>query len=422
MTSYQPHRPIAGLPQHHSQQPRPGGAVPGTQPAPRQPLRSIYNPNPAELHAGARNRLFLALRSGVDSEVDWSLPRLILASFDQPDLFKLEAWHESVNALLAYPTQWVGEMEKEAVLFQLRQAGAGDADSGLLGIVSDWTRDADLETRAINSLLVLRNASFTSNNARAICKAPYTDFLVRLFSLPADFLLDLSLRQPEVLQHVFVLIQSTFPYLAQKPPPSIDATATAKPDRKLLDTLSKTMTSIVIETRDAGILHNLMPILIAAYQIPHIPLAPPQPELIPYLLKTLTLAPPPPLLDLSIDLLISLTQNSSNSRSVLSDPRFPAHLRNMVLLLEHSVRKTAAAWEAPGQLHGMVVPNPASGAGLVEQASKRRKVEREHAQKILESGNTVGVLVEVGDRPPPMSAAAKKKLLLMKEPARSIHW
>lgn len=306
---------------------------------------------------------------------------------------------------------------------------------GVLGIISDWTRDRDLETRAINSLLVLRNASFTTNNARTISKPVFIDFLIRLFSLPADFLLELSMRQPEVLQHVFVLVQSTFPYLA--PPPARPADSSNGPqsngitqpqsqdrssraDRKLLNALSRTMTTIVIETRDAGVLHNLLPILISAFQLPNIPLPPPQ--LIPYLLKTLTLGNPPPLLDLSIDLLISLTQNSTNSRSILADPLFPAHLRNLVLLLEHSVRKTAAAWESPGQLHGMLVPNPASSSGLVEQASKRRKVERENAQKIMESGNPMGVQVEIGNKPPAMSVSAKKKLLSMKEPARSIHW
>lgn len=450
MTSYQPNRPIAGLPQHHGQGPRqaPTAAVnpaTSTATAPRIPIQSPYNPHPGELQAGPRNRLWLALRSGIDSEVDWSLPRLILASFDQLELFKLDMWPDSVNSLLAFPVAWLEEMEKEAALMELRkrhkaktssEGGAGTRVEGngdireqmVLGIVSDWTRNVELETRAINSLLVLRNASFTSNNARTISKPSFVDFLIRLFSLPSNFLLDLSLRQPEILQHVFVLVQATFPYLAPPPQQSKsngDATqttisTTSQPERKLLAALSRTMTTIIIETRDAGVLHNLLPILISAFQLPNIPLPPP--DLIPYLLKTLTLGNPPPLLDLSIDLLISLTQNSTNSRSILADPLFPAHLRNMVLLLEHSQRKTSAAWDAPGQYHGMIVPNPASSSGMVEQASKRRKVEREAAQKIIESGNPMGVVVDVGDRPPPMSASAKNKLFAMKEPARSINW
>ena len=455
MTSYQPQRPIAGLPQHHGLHSRPAttatasasasASAKAVPPAPiqgRAPVSSPYSPHPGELQAGSRNRLWLALKSGIDSEVDWSLPRLILASFDQPELFKLEIWPDSVNTLLSAPIAWLEEMEKEAALVELKRGGNVTAGPGgkmgngaeevkgqmILGIVSDWTRNVELETRAINSLLVLRNASFTTNNAQTISKPIFVDFLIRLFSLPADFLLDLSLRLPEILQHVFVLVQSTFPYLAPPPRKSqSNADETTAPvtistkslaERKLLAALSRTMTTIIIETRDAGVLHNLLPILISAFQLPNIPLPPT--DLIPYLLKTLTLGNPPPLLDLSIDLLISVTQNSTNSRSILADPLFPAHLRNMVLLLEHSERKTAASWEAPAQYHGMVVPNPASSAGLVEQASKRRKVEREAAQKVMESGNPMGVIVDVGDRPPPMSMSAKAKLFALKEPARYI--
>jgi hypothetical protein len=70
----------------------------------------------------------------------------------------------------------------------------------------------------------------------------------------------------------------------------------------------------------------------------------------------------------------------------------------------------------------MIIPNPASIGGQLEQAAKKRKVDRENAQKLLQSGNTAGVVVEVGDRPPFMSVAAKRKLLAMPEPDRAIHW
>lgn len=436
MTTYQQSRPIAGLPQHHHQQQRqptaPAPAAAAAAPIP--PWRPAYAPTPSELQGGGRNRLILALRSGIDTEVDWCLPRLILGSFDHPDLFKLDAWPDSVAALLEYPLRWLEELEKEAALFELRRSrsrsgsvreeGEGKGEGGVLGIVSDWTRDTELETRAINSLLVLRNASFTPTNAQAIAKSrpsifDHDQFLLRLFSLSPAFILDLSLRQPEILQHVFVLVQSLFPYLT-----STGAGAGAQGNRRVLGAITTNLTALAIDTRDAGVLHNLLPILIAAYQLPPSPssaLPAPHPDLIPYLLKTLTLAPPPPLLDLSIDLLISLTQNSTHSRTVLADPSFPAHLRNMVLLLEHSSRKTAAAWESPGQLQGMIVPNPASTAGLVEQATKRRRVEREQAQRQMEL-NPLSVKVEVGDRPPVMSLIVKKRLLAMKEPARSIQW
>jgi chromatin structure-remodeling complex subunit RSC9 len=344
---------------------------------------------------------------------------------------------------LAYPVKWLEEVEKESVLYTLRngngsgqskarEIGEGEKERMALGIISDWTRDLELESRAINSLLILRNASFLSTNAKSICRSGFIDLVARFFSLPVDFLLEMSLRQPEPLQHLFVLIQSTFPYLQQTALGPSLSIAGAGQDlsekdregrvryRNLLQAFSKTLPTMIVETRDAGILHNLLPILIAAFQIPNIP--PPPPSLIPYLLNTTTLNPPVPMLELCIDLLISLSQNSVNSRTILSNPSFPAHLRQMIILLEHGVKKTQASWEAPGQVYGVVVPNPASTSGQLEQATKRRRVEREKAQRVLESGNAMGVVVEVGDRPPVMSVLAKRKLQGMSEPARAIHW
>ena len=424
-TQYNP-RPIANLPstQHGSsrnyQQPQQSRSHPQAQPSqppPRMPIQSVYNPSQGELHPGARNRLFLALKSGIEPEVDWALPRLVLASFDHGDVFRLDGWPDSVNALLAYPLKWLEELEKESALYCLRHGIIdGEDKNGVLGIVSDWARDLELESRAINSLLILRNASFSSSNAKSICKAPFIDLVARVFSLPVEFLLESSLRQSEPLQNLFVLVQSTFPSIQQ----STIASTSSSTTRNLMQAFSKTLPALSIETRDAGILHNLLPILIVAFQIPNIPSPPP--TLIPHLLKTLTLTPPMPLLEYSIDLLISLTQNSANSRSILADRDFPAHLRNMVLLLEHGMRKTSANWEAPGQIYGVIIPNPASASGQLEQASKKRKIDREAAQKALQSGQGAGIIVPVGDRPPYMSAVAKRKLLAMPEPDRAIHW
>lgn len=86
------------------------------------------------------------------------------------------------------------------------------------------------------------------------------------------------------------------------------------------------------------------------------------------------------------------------------------------------MRKTSANWEAPGQIYGVITPNPASATGQLEQATKKRKIDREVAQKALQSGDGTGVVVPVGDRPPYMSLVAKRKLMAMQEPDRAIHW
>jgi hypothetical protein len=57
----------------------------------------------------------------------------------------------------------------------------------------------------------------------------------------------------------------------------------------------------------------------------------------------------------------------------------------------------------------------------LEQATKKRKIDREVAQKALQGGGA-GVVVPVGDRPPYMSLVAKRRLLAMPEPERTVHW
>jgi chromatin structure-remodeling complex subunit RSC9 len=400
--------------QHGGQQ-RPNGGAPT---APRQLLSSPYNPPPHLLHSGARNRLILSVRSGVPSEVDHALPRLVLASFDQPELFKLEGWVDSIPALLDWPTRWLVELEKEAALYQLRR-GQLDGNplkrkksDAVLGVIAEWTRDPDLVNRATNSLLILRNASFANNNASVMTRPSLVDFIERFFLLPLPFLLELSLRISEPIQHLLVILQSIFPILKSQLTPA------------LLDIFGTVLPTLLVESRDSAIINLLLPLLISSFALaPTHPFPPLPPTLIPYLLKLLTLSPAPPLLDLSIDLLITLTTSSpANTRLILSLPSFPAHLRNLMLLLEHGAKPLQATWEAPGPYQGVLIRNPASMNAQAEAAAQQRKRDRDLAARQLETHGRVELVAEVGDRPPVISQAMRKKLYSMAEPQRSIAW
>ncbi|KAK4688428.1 chromatin structure-remodeling complex subunit RSC9, partial [Tremellales sp. Uapishka_1] len=391
-------RPIANLP-HHS---TPHTAQP---PAPRTLHSSPYNPDPRELHAGPKNRLFLALRSNIATEVDWALPRLVLASFDQPELFRLEVWVDSVNALREWPEKWLVELEKEAALKLLRDSGEAHP---ALGNVPEWTRDKALEGRAINSLLIIRNASLVNNNAKFICRASFLSFLVRFFSLPQDFLLELTMNTPEAFHHLLTILQAIFVYLPI-PTPTL-----------FTDILSTTLPALLLETRDATILNLLIPLCISALTIPSLP---PLPELlIPHLLNLLTLRPSFPTLEVTLDLLISLTLQPNYARQILALPNVPGHLKSLALLLKYNGKPKTASWDPPHYLVGRTLRNPASGVIAAEEASRRRARERELAQQQMEVFGGPGVFKTVGEKAPILGHSTKAHLFQMHEPRRSITW
>jgi len=391
MTHVPLNRPVAGLPHQSSSTHRPN--------------RSPYSPDPRELHPGAKNRLFLSLRSTIESEVDWALPRLVLATFDHSEHFRLETWVDSVGALQQWPELWLDELEREAALNDVRNGLINGAKRLILGVIPEWINDPSVEARAINSLLILRNASFVGNNSKIICRATFLAFLARFFALPIPFLLEITLRSPEAIHHILVILQSILPHLQPSPP--------------VHRIFTIILPNLLIETRDMAMLNLLLPLINSSFALSNLP--PLLDALLPHLLNLLTLQQPAPLLELTLDLLISLTLQQPLTRSILSLPSFPAHLRTLVMLLEHGARPTQASWEAPGT-NSLTVRNPAGGAVQAEEASRRRAMEKGKAQKNMEIFGGPGVMRDVGDKPPSLGISMRNKLYALPEPGRSIAW
>lgn len=384
-------RPIAPLPQASSQPVREPHKAP------------TYIPSGRQLEPGSKNPLILALRSSIPDEVDWALPRLIVASYDHPDRFLLEKYIDSLPALLEWPLIWLEDLERAAALNEARKQGY----KGLaLAAVPEWTVDPATETRAVNSLLVLRNASYVGINAKHITSKAFIGFITRFFALPYDFLLDIILRSPEPIQHILVTLQAVTPFLPPSPP--------------VLHLLSSTLPAILVDTRDMSILHLLLPLLISALLIPTLPPLPP--TLAPHLLLLLSLSPPSTILDLTLDLLISLTVTPGPARIVLASPNISAHLKHLVRLLEHGARQTSASFDPQTWTMGGLARNPASTVWAAEEASKRRAAEREEAQRRIQVYGQGSVVGEVGDRPPGLADTIKARLYKMKEPERSVAW
>ncbi|KAL7424576.1 Chromatin structure-remodeling complex protein rsc9 [Cryptotrichosporon argae] len=367
--------------------------------------KTAYSSDVQLLHPGPRNRFFLALRSGIDSEIDWALPRLVVASHEQPDAFKLETWVDSVAALRVWPERWLEQLEREAALFLARGAD-NDTVRAALGAVPEWTRDAMTAQRAAECLLILRNASVSPGNAKLICRTSFADVLVRFFSLPHAFLLDLALREPEPFLHILVIFNSMIYHLF--PSPTVfQIFATVLPD-------------LVVDTRDTAILAATLPILIATLPIPSVP--PPPARLVPHLLRMLVADLPANLPDLVLDLLVSLTMLPQHARMLLALPEFGGHLRTIVGWLERGARPYVVQIEAPVARQASLVPNPAGAQARAEAASRRRLAQHEADARVIAAQDGYGITRPVGIKSPALDPAMVDMLYKMTEPRRSIAW
>lgn len=368
-----------------------------------------HTPSSRELHPGPKNRLFLSLRSGIDDQVDWALPRLVLASFDRPELFTLESWIDSVTALREWPDRWLDDLEREAAHKELlREPAASEPSSSVaLGSVPEFTRNPVVEARANLSLQIIRNASFAPVNARLLARTSFVDFVLRFFGLPLEFVLDVALRSPEIVQHLIVILQSVYQYLPE--------TSTA-----VIRLLTEVLPTLATKTRDMGILTLVLPVLIMTFQSPTYP--PPPPGFIQHLLYLITLSPPAKLLDLVLDLLAAMVPQPAYARMILCDPCFPAHLKQLAILLDHGASASEMSIAPPPATRANKAVNPASTTTFARQGALRRRAERDADQKRMEMFGGPGVHREVGDKAPELSEAIKRELYIMTEPKRSIAW
>lgn len=364
----------------------------------QNPPRSnpYYSPHHDELRPGASNRLILALRSGVPSEVDWALPRIVCASYDHTDDFRLEKWVDSVGALLYWPEIFVSGLERLS------------ADGGAVGpgIQGGETLDTVMEKRATDSLCALRNASCATGNAKLVCRATTINLLKRYFALPPSYLLEVVTSYPEITSHLLVMLANVIPHLQ------------TQQTGVLSTTLSDVLPVLLVESRDKAIIEAILPVLLQSAALPSLP--PLSSALISHLLQLLAVSPPSPMLDLILDLLLTLSSSSIYSRQILASPYFAKYVRTIAGYLEYHARPFQARWDSSAALAGKVVRNPASPASVAELASTKRARERDDAQRRMEAGEHVAA--EVGDSPPVLAETIKAKLYGMPEPKRSIAW
>ena len=368
-----------------------------------RPAATPFGPTGEELRPGPRNRLFLALRSGVDNEVDWALPRLVLGSYDRD--MQLDQYLDSDTILCEWPQLWVDELEREAAY----RTALRDPDQyrEALGAVPDVTRQPVTEARATYSLQVLRNLSLVQgNNARRLSRGPFLDVVTRIFSLPMDFLLEVAQRTPEPILHILVILQRSFEFLASTP--------------ETQNILNEVLPTLVMHSRDIAVLSSVLPILVKVYSNAYS--GPPPDGFIQHMLYLLTLTGSTELLELVLDLLAAMVPMPQHARAILAEPSFPAHLRTLVGLLEYGSQQQKINFQPPPALRGRDVINPACDIQLARQTCLLRRAEREADESRMEMFGGPGVFREVGDEAPQLAPSITNELYHMSETKRSVAW
>ncbi|CED82105.1 DNA-binding RFX-type winged-helix domain [Phaffia rhodozyma] len=152
---------------------------------------------------GPSNRMILALRSFIPEEADWSLQRLLRASSDHNDRFVLDKWHASVDTLLLWPRE----------LFEIvgRDSPAQAVAKGSALWDFERSNQKDLHRRAIESLLVIRNAGLNdpANGKLLSTSLKLQRFLLEFLSgveveLLIDQLAEVLILLLDILHNMFI--------------------------------------------------------------------------------------------------------------------------------------------------------------------------------------------------------------------------
>ncbi|TCD62411.1 Chromatin structure-remodeling complex protein rsc9 [Steccherinum ochraceum] len=207
----------------------------------------------SELHV-VNNRMVLALKSGIDSEIEWSLERLSRLSPD--DKFQLHAMPGLTDALFEWPDWYVG---------------SGAAECAQIGSLFSLPKELVRRRRfALSSVFILRNASMQEMNAGVLAAHSRARSLIlfSLHSLPVevDSNAEFVLYVIEILQSIsgtLILPPANSPLLANPVPP-LHHMAERSSNRSLILASLSTLTLLLNNPGNAAYISPANPGLIAA--------------------------------------------------------------------------------------------------------------------------------------------------------------
>ena len=161
------------------------------------------------LEPGPMNRLYLSLRSGIPSQVDWALDRLAAYTYEMPDRFLLADYPGMADSLASFMlclclavrglprSEWDTMQRAYNVNGTLVDQGIGGSEYGYSGIAATsvklahltlptavvgtksafqpraHARDAAILRRAMEAVLVLRNLALSPANLTTLVQIPY---------------------------------------------------------------------------------------------------------------------------------------------------------------------------------------------------------------------------------------------------------
>ncbi|THH33422.1 hypothetical protein EUX98_g751 [Antrodiella citrinella] len=280
--------------------------------------------------AAPNNRMVLALRSGIETEIGWALERLCRLSRD--DQFVLSAMPGLTDALFEWPDWFVG---------------GGALECGHVGKLFSLPPDLERRRRyALESAFILRNTSLFEVNALELAGHPRARTLI-LFALhrlatEVDANSEFLLYVIEILQSIsvtLILPPPNSPLLANPLPP-LEHLAERSSNRGLILTSLSTLTLLLANPANAGHLNPGSPALNAAVR---------------YLAL---FASDRELAEVSLNYLYSHLAHPATSKAFLLHPGLSATLRLLALILKSEQAEKVVVVPVGGQVHLAPVTEP----------------------------------------------------------------
>ncbi|KZT75030.1 hypothetical protein DAEQUDRAFT_748168 [Daedalea quercina L-15889] len=297
---------------------RAGSTVPhrsGYTPQATQPRATVTDDYERWYTEGTpNNRMLLALRSGIDSEISWALDRLTrLCNNEQ---FVLRAIPGLTDALFEWPVWYV----------EVGAAICARATT-LFALPQEWERK---RKHALESILILRNSAVNEPNAQELSEHRRTRSLIllALHGIKPD-----CDANTEFVLYIIELLQSISAGLSLPPP---DAPALAIPVQPLQEIAGTSSNRALI----LAAMNTLNLLLSNPANVAHMT------EESPALEASLTYLPlfvDKPLLDASVNYLYTHLSHPAMTKAFLLHPKMPATLRLLVsLLLSEQAEETVS--------------------------------------------------------------------------------
>jgi len=255
--------------------------------------------------------MVLALRSGVHDEVSWSLYRLLTLSSQHGARFFLKPLPGLTDALFEWPLWWV------------KESGGISKEDSLLGTYEFWSMDPDVARKrkyALESLLILRNASFNETNATHLMASSKTfPLLTSIRTLTKDdFNCEFIAYCIEILHAIasrVVLPPPGSPLINTAPPIDALQDIMAKSnDRTLLLASMSALTLLLNNSANSSHISSTSPCLNAA-------------------IRFLPLTADRPLLMASLDYLFTHLSHTPAAKSFMHHPEMPNTIKLLAIIL-----------------------------------------------------------------------------------------